>query len=168
MDNTAKITELDNASIEGLEEVFAEVAPQGPTKSDPQGIPPAEAAEKLGVSERTVLKRLRKGTLKGFKAQSKYGLKWFVLSDQVPEVVHGTTQDGPEEDPQADLSTQDFLIEDLKSRNRELEEKIYSLTFRNGYLESKLEERESTIKLLEDKSNSSWFLRTWRWFIGSS
>jgi hypothetical protein len=84
-------------TVEGLEHVFVDVidtdisqgipakdqgtpaeTPQGiPAENEaiPQGIPVEDAAKLLGTSPRAVIKRLQKGTLKGFKVPSSLTLK---------------------------------------------------------------------------------------------
>lgn len=53
-------------------------------------------------------------------------------------------------------------LHDLSRRRRELEELTLTLSNRNGWLESKLEEREQHIKLLADHQKRPWWKRLFR------
>ena len=59
----------DPADTTGLDDFFAAVVkegrPQGLPEELPQGVPVELAASRLGLTDRAVLKRLRRGTLKG-------------------------------------------------------------------------------------------------------
>jgi predicted RNase H-like nuclease (RuvC/YqgF family) len=58
------------------------------------------------------------------------------------------------------------LLEELRSRNSELETKLQAASWRNGYLESKLEERDIQIKLLTDSQQKpSWWQRFKAFFV---
>lgn len=51
---------------------------------------------------------------------------------------------------------------------KQLQEQVQAASYRNGYLESKLEEREKDIKLLTDSQHkSSWWSQFSRWFFKS-
>lgn len=131
-------------------------------------IPVEVAAQHLGMSTSGILKRLRKGSLAGFKVPSKRGEKWFVRYEAPSQgvlnsakeslVVNEGVLDCPEESSEVALdltkesseepTLDQALLDDLKRRNTDLEAKLQAASWRNGYLESKLEDRENQIKLL--------------------
>lgn len=217
------VQQEDPATTEGLDELFQEGLSVGlpPGVLDveeglPEGVPVSDAATILGVTERAVLKRLRRGTLKGFKVAAKRGKKWLVSRDELQDYDEGVldVEEGlPEEVPVADagvLSPESHgqstfiseltsetgystgvlieeegvpvadagvpssgspdlidLVNQLQSSLDKANEQLQSACFRNGYLESKLEEREREIKLLTDsQSKSGWWVRFTKWFFG--
>ncbi|HEY9868271.1 MAG TPA: helix-turn-helix domain-containing protein [Candidatus Obscuribacterales bacterium] len=141
------------ASVEGLDHVFVDVVdaevcqgtpseegipqeiPEGdPMESQeiPQGIPVQEAAKLLGTSPRAVIKRLQKGTLKGFKVPSKFGNKWLVDPQGIPAEEQGIPQEIPEGTPtQIPQGVPVEIVQELLA-------KVEALTYRNGYLEAQL------------------------------
>lgn len=129
----------------------------------PEGIPVDEAARILGTSSRAVIKRLQKGTLAGFKVPSKFGDKWLVDPKGLPVDSEGTPQEIPQGVP-ADKqnSPQGVPVEIVQ----ELMRKIEALTYRNGYLEAQLAEKETHIKLLTDSQHNkeSRWMRFRSWF----
>jgi hypothetical protein len=155
-------------STDGLDDLFdAEVVPGstgdsmvGPT----DGIPVEEAATALGLSVKTVKDRLRKGTLTGFKKRDRFGEKWMVC---LGTDYHATEPDyqvvpGPTEPvmPSAEMRA---LLAVLESKDRELQ----AASFRNGYLEAQLAERDQQLKLLTDSQHQSkWWHKVRSWFAG--
>lgn len=171
-------------ATDGLEELFLPGLPQEVPGGLPEGVPVNEAAEKLGLTERAVLKRLRRGTLKGFKISSKRGEKWLVSSSEVaagvpeaspvlpipvlglPHSDEGLPEGAPEFDrglPSNSYNEIERLLDlvtDLQSKLDKAQEQLQSASFRNGYLESKLEDKEHQIKLLTDSQHkASWWAR---------
>ena len=74
----------------------------GTTSDTPDSLSLAEAAARLGVSERTILRRIEKGTIKGYKVDAERGQVWRVLlagmtdtQDKEPSVVSVTTDNKP-------------------------------------------------------------------------
>ena len=55
---------------------------------------------------------------------------------------------------------------DLSARELRLMDQLNALTYRNGYLESKLEEREKEVQLLTDSQHKrGWWARFASWFV---
>ena len=68
-----------------------------PTSAEPaEAVPVENAARALGHSLNALKKQLRKGTIKGFKQQTKHGEKWFVDASEIPSVCEPvpTSADG--------------------------------------------------------------------------
>lgn len=176
-----------SVTVEGLDHVFvdvidAEVSPGMPSEEQgtpqeipegtpiqsreiPQGIPVEEAAKLLGTSARAVIKRLQKGTLKGFKAPGKFGDKWLVDPEGIPSEQQGAPQEIPEGVPiQSREIPQGVPVEIVQ----ELLAKVEALTYRNGYLEAQLAEKDVHIKLLTDSQhkNPGWWHQFCSWVKG--
>lgn len=182
------------ASVEGLDELFSKGLPLGL----PEGVPVETAAIALGLTDRAVLKRLRRGTLKGFKVPSKFGEKWLVSVEGLPvlpsvglplssqEVTELEIEEVPvvelglpcsELVPQSkiqgvpDSNSQEIdqlidIVADLQSKLDKANERLQGATYRNGYLESKLEEREKQILLLTDSQHKpGWWAKFSSWFF---
>lgn len=137
-----------------------------------------EASKQLGLSPRTILRRLQKGTLPGCKVAGQFGLEWRVKLTQqevsavqaIEAVEVGPGQHNQTEQDKPGLTSRDqsdMLIGELRQRIRDLEDKLEGATYRNGYLESKLEQRDEKIKLLTDSQHKrSGWSRFWIWFTG--
>ena len=194
----------DPADTTGLDDFFAAVVkegrPQGLPEELPQGVPVKLAASRLGLTDRAVLKRLRRGTLKGFKTKTKYGEKWLVLTEELPEELPGgslavvpsiaspeqfqETGDSPVPVPgdsqfiivddkglppvqSLELDRLCDLVADLQVRLDRANQQLQGANFRNGYLESKLEDKEQQILLLTDRQNKQgWWANFSAWFLG--
>ncbi len=142
-----------------------------------------EAARRLGISTRAVIKRLKTGTLQGFRDDYKPRAEWRIYwkepgSEPIGSGSLGGTNKGTSEpagsskdNPEAQASEMDssYLV-DLNTR---LLEQIQALTYRNGYLESQLSEREKDIierdeimKLLTDSQHKpGWLAKFSSWFF---
>ena len=59
------------------------------------------------------------------------------------------------------------LVADLQERLDKANQQLQGATFRNGYLESKLEDKEQQILLLTDRqTKQSWWANFSAWFLG--
>lgn len=180
---------LITATTEGLEDLFepevvaaTQVLPKQGLPSDHQGLAVEEAANALGVSARTVIKRLRKGTLAGFKVQDKFGDKWVVSPEAIsgaplveveqgPGAPHHSHEDGPGPThvgpgEHHDLSMQ-RLLDIVERQSKELQ----AAHWRNGHLETRVADLEEQtriqndhIKLLTDSQHKTgWWVRFTKW-----
>ncbi len=169
---------IEPASIEGLEDLFGERLPV----EVPKGVPADEAAVRLGLTVRAVLKRLRRGSLKGYKAPMKHGEKWFVLLEELPEGVLVQAAEVPLDRLEVPLNCEELpqevldgagkfleMIEGLQTKLDVANNQLQAASFRNGYLEAQLDTERQQVKLLMDSQhNASCWHRTWQWFIGTS
>lgn len=197
MSESAKKIELDPITLDGMAEVF-DLEPVTEGTAEPvtctqepitgasrscSGVPVEQAAILLGSSINAVKKRLRKGTLSGFKLETKHGAKWFVdhsevepskalVTDALEPVTEGTA--GPVTNAVAHVThTGEPVTQDLIDRIRDLESKLEGASFRNGYLAAENEGlkaiigvKDSHIKLLTDSQhNANSWKRFWSWFI---
>jgi hypothetical protein len=125
----------------------------------------SEAAIRLGVSERTIQRRISKGLLRSQKDEQG---KVFVYCPTVSDTISVETR---QDTTSADSVGQSNFVSDTMSDNdrlwqlvREQASKLEALTTRNGYLQAMLEERESEIKLLTDSQHKQpWWRRLTSW-----
>lgn len=189
MSEPAAEIKVDPVSTEGLEDVFAtSEASESPDRgaehtsevfgSSREVITTEEAAQRLGISARAVINRLKAGTLAGQRVEGKYRTEWRIFweprntSEQVPEITVGTSdhseeasEDGVESFGSVPKSGEALSL--VLGQNRQLMEQVNALTYRNGYLEAKLEERNMSIKLLTDSQRKGgWWVRFCSWFVG--
>ena len=159
----------DTVSIVGLDDVF--VTPeqeastvQGTVDSDDFTVD--EAAALLGVSVKTVRRRLNNGKLDGYKISGINGPEWRVKTSAVDNVpgqpvptvqAMGIVQGTPDKNAETGLDT--ALVKELLS-------KLEILTYRTGYLEAQLASRDEEIKLLTDNSRPNWWHRFSNWMLG--
>ena len=198
----------DLASTKGLEEFFEPLATLGQTTSDlaianpgqaqatPDqiGLEIEQAAKLLGVSNRTILRRLQKKTLEGFKINGPFGPEWRVsekalttlgnplatLGQATPDLAIATRgqprttpiqlvlhdiDEGEAELAQKDsANSQAFTTTNIDVADLLL--KLEGASYRIGYLESKLEEKNSQIKLLTDSQRKpGWWAKFSSWFF---
>lgn len=134
----------------------------------------SEAAKHLSVSEKTILRRLQKGALTGYKQSGQFGLEWRVhrtpqdrtfasvevVQDRTAQDIQFFDQGGQ------DSPGQNLLIEQQREEIAQLRKQIEGAIYRNGYLEAKLEERENAIKLLTDSQHKpGWWTKFSTWFF---
>jgi len=122
------------------------------------GMTPAEAAALLGISERTVQRRLKQGALQGYKLDTGRGEVWrVVLGDMTaratkpPDVMAVTT-------PGVDVTTPDIaefahaVIDELRQEYRDelehLRRENQQLAGQLGFTQAKLQEAERTMAIL--------------------
>lgn len=187
---------IEHASTEGMDALFDGSVPGSAQENQVEelGLEPCstsavevvstdEAARRLGISTRAVIKRLKTGTLHGFRDDDKPRAEWRIYwkepgSEPVGVGSFRGTGKGTSEpvgsstdNPEAQVSEMgsSYLV-DLNTR---LLEQIQALTYRNGYLESQLSEREKDIierdekmKLLTDSQHKpGWWAKFSSWFF---
>src|SRR5919202_5304631 len=110
-----------------------------------------EAAERLGISERTMLRRVKKGVVKAYKAETPRGPVWRVILDgngAVPDsgAVHHDSSAVP---AMAD-ALQDALdlAAQLQRENAAIVSRNEQLAGQVGFLQAKLQDAERQIALL--------------------
>ncbi len=189
------------ASTEGLEEFFEPLATTGQATPDlaiaipyqPQATPVhvgleiEQAAKLLGVSNRTILRRLQKKTLEGFKINGPFGPEWRVSEKALTTLSQPLTTLGQATPVQPHATPVHLVLHDIEERESELEQqdsansqaltttnidiadlllKLEGASYRIGYLESKLEEKNSQIKLLTDSQHKpGWWAKFSSWFF---
>lgn len=129
-----------------------------------------EAAIRLGVSERTIQRRITRGQLATEKdAAGRVYVTCPTQSDTVSvNVGQSSGTDGHPSDSvgrNESKSDQDQLWEMVRSQAA----KIEALTARNGWLESQLHERQEDIKelklLTDSQHKRGWWARFGSWFV---
>jgi excisionase family DNA binding protein len=169
-------------ATEGLEEIFevreldasqdANQMSDGSSvrEQDANMLSVEEAAERLGVSIRAVQKRLKKGTLTGRKEKTIHGERWLIdvreldASQDANRMSDGSSVREQDANP---VRLNANLDEDRDGLIKEMQAKIEALTWRNGYLESQLENQREHIKLLTDSQHQpSRWAGFKKWFLG--
>lgn len=182
-------TPIDAVSVSGLEHVLE----GGDMLSPGEMSPPDLAGEiwtvetairNLGITKRTVLRKLKSGELKGRKVNGPYGLEWRitppdrsgdigsdrVTGDMSPGVSHVVTTLTTSDYSQPDL-VEEFRkqILELKAENQSLQKELQGANWRNGYLESQTEIKDQQIRLLTDSQHKpSWWAKLSSWFLKPS
>lgn len=189
MSESAKEIEFDPKSIEGLEDLLS-----GPdravTGSDSAGPDPInlgpdqwwtlpEATKALGVNERTLRRWIKRGKIEARKVQGTYGEEWRIKpgpeSDCTldstgpdkpdPDLHRPATPDSPDLVPELTITKIRLAL--IEQENQALKQQLQGATYRNGYLEGKLEERDREIKLLTDSQHKAGrWQRFCSWFMG--
>lgn len=133
-----------------------------------------EASNNLGISIATVRRKLAKSELSGYKVQGQNGPEW--------RIIH-PAQIGEHPAQIGEYPAQDVIMIEAEAAEdpgteqltRELLAKLEVLTYRNGYLEAQLAERQKEvelhqeqIKLLTDSQHRrGWWSKFASWFMGS-
>ena len=152
----------------------------------------SEASKHLQVSAITIRRRLQKGELEGSKIQGPNGPEWRIKPcildpDQIRfnasdhDLEHDHAQDDNPDPPElAQTLISDkpdpsqMVIDSLLKRISDLEHSLtasqsnlQSASWRNGYLESKIQNQEEQLKLLMDSQHKSGkWARFKAWFFG--
>jgi hypothetical protein len=189
MSDTARDYQIvDAATTDGMDELFdgSELGSVTQNQVEEPGSEPCgtsaveivstdEAARRLGISARAVIKRLKTGSMQGFRDESKPRAEWRIYWKELgselggtgsfERTFHGTaepagsfkgTSNGTKEpvgssesiQEQQALANNSFYVFQL---NKQLLEQLQELTHRNGYLESQLTEREKDIAERDEK-----------------
>lgn len=184
--------------VEAVEE-FTDFFHPGPTQvvthptlqsvADPAqaGVSLEEASRLLNLHVDTLKKRLRKGTLKGFKVQEKFGEKWFVSAEELPVPTQSVTHPTYEAvaDPTQAVTHPTFeavadpaqlspalerLITSLEKKDAVIENQAHQLRAAGDvimYLRTQLEDKDTQLKLLTDgQHKAGWWVRFCSWFVG--
>lgn len=183
MSDTARdYQQLDPASTEGLAELFADHENHQESTDSRLILTVAEASVHLRKPISTIYRRVKAGkfeTLQGDDGVLRIALPadnfnenqvitTFSIDEKQKSQLILIGSQGPESDNHsvnlAQAAELDRLIELLAEKDRKLE----AATYRVGYLESRLEDRESQIKLLTDSQHKGgWWARFSSWFFGS-
>lgn len=151
---------LDPASTDGIDHLFEATEPKEPSSQHLvdgsvldlassehiEVISTEDAAKRLGISPRAIVKRLTKGTLEGEKVAGKFRTEWRVF-------WRGSAQGGTSEEQFRPSSEHQTIIcnpveeEPLSSP---LMARMEALLYRNGYLEAQLEAERTKLLMLPD------------------
>lgn len=184
MDALSGVLSRDLATVDGLEDVFESVGADvmsvtGDTQSTHDTTIDSvrvwslqEAADNLGLSTRTILRKLKTGSLHGSKVMGANGPEWQITPlDTTPmtqtivrasvKAVTGDTQST--RDTTHDIMSQ-ALLKVIESQAEQLKAASEVIM----YQRSQLEDRDSQIKLLTDSQHrQSWWRRFGYWLTGS-
>jgi hypothetical protein len=156
------LEELLQETLDLPEEATASVAAESEIEAlesepAPEPIPLEAAAFLLGLPASEVKEQIREGTRRGFKTKSKKGKRWFVDRAELEGLsTQLTTQNSTVcllEEVSSDVCEQASPADQLEKQLdwiRELHSKVESLTYRNGYLEGQLAEKDEQLKLITD------------------
>ncbi|MCC7531961.1 MAG: helix-turn-helix domain-containing protein [Candidatus Melainabacteria bacterium] len=189
MSEPAQEIKFDPSSVEGMDDLLSgpDLAPPGSDKSGPGLLSPdlahwwtlPEATTALGVNERTLRRWIKRDKIEARKVQGTYGEEWRIKPGSPTDCPPVTTGPDKSDPAPARPATPDspVLVPDLletkirlalmEQENQQLKQQLQGATYRNGYLESKLEERDNAIKLLTDSQHKrNGWSRFWSWFSG--
>lgn len=170
-----EVFEIDTSVIEGSDQPNSTVRSFAPV-----GLTIKQASEHYGLAIPTIRLKIKTGEIPATKVNGPKGPEWRVF----PEGVPADEGKGEITDSQPDSTVVEALYEAdrrvaegfhqanmnvaaLIKSNQELISKLEAVTYRNGYLEAQLSEKESQIKLLTDSQhNAGWWGRFCSWFVG--
>lgn len=168
---------LDPASTDGIDDLF-DVMPgldivTPDSKPGPDVISPgswwtlAEAVTHLSVNEKTLRRWIKQGKVTAIKVQGARGEEWRIEPGQVRTSLEsqkpGLDIVSPDiiitsQSQAIDIDTEQVIelrvrLEIFERENQQLKEQLQGATYRNGYLEARLEGKEQEIKLLTDSQH---------------
>jgi len=111
-----------------------------------------EAATRLGISERTVRRRLHRGELEGRQVPTPQGPAWRIRLDTLPPLTHG--HDGVRADG-ADLAAALRIIGEQQTQLREQAQQLLQLAGQVGYVQAQLQQRDEQLKALTAPTEAS-------------
>lgn len=185
MGDPALEVSADHLTVDGLEHVLeagdtggdlssGDITAPGDTGGETWTLD--DAARLLGVTKRTVLRKLKNGELTGYKVPGPFGQEWRIHpgdkggdkgDDQSPATASpGDLGVSPPVSPLVEELRRQ--VNELKSENQSLQKELQAASWRNGYLESRVENQEVQMKLLTDSQHKpgrwarfcSWFNRS--------
>lgn len=174
----------DHLTVEGLEHVLKTGDTGGdlsPGDSMAPGDPPGDmwtlddATRQLGVTKRTVLRKLKNGELAGYKVPGPFGQEWRIYPGDKSGDTAGDLS--PAIESPGDLGVSPPVpslveelrrqVNELKSENQSLQKELQAASWRNGYLESQVQSQDMQIKLLTDSQHKvGWWRRFCSWALG--
>ena len=111
-----------------------------------------EAAERLGVSERTVLRRIQKGMLPAYKIETPHGQAWRITLDSTPDSASPAAPAPPAKvSVRGDTHETQALLKLLEDERRErgaLVQRNEQLAGQVGFLQAKMQDQDRQIALL--------------------
>lgn len=151
---------LDPASTDGIDDLFEATEPKEPSSQHFfdgsvldlassehfEIISTEDAAKRLGISPRAIVKRLTKGTLEGEKVAGKFRTEWRVFWRSSAQGGTNKEQFSPGSEPQSIICNP---VEE-EPRFSPLMARMEALLYRNGYLEAQLEAERTKLLLLPD------------------
>lgn len=186
MSEAARDSNATNATTtEGLDHLFEADLADVQTAASPlvdvadahvHAITLNEAAQKLGITRRSALRLIQEGKLDA--AKDGHG-QWLVKTDSIDRRLRGRLKANAHvSDIHVDMDDvhvqvgPDVQFDGQQAIMKELLAKVEALTFRNGYLESQLHERErdifeqqQQIQLLTDSQHKpGWWARFAKWW----
>lgn len=187
MGDSAEKLAADHLTVAGLEHVLEAddtCNDLSPGDRPATGDPPSEmwtlemAMRHLGVTKRTVLRKLKTRELTGYKVPGPYGHEWRIYPGDSPDDTASDlsppalTPGDPEESPGVTVLVEELRrqITELKSENQALQKALQGANWRNGYLESQVQSQTEQIQLLTDSEHSHrrWWHRFMPYFNSSS
>lgn len=185
MDALSKVLSTDLATVDGLDNIFEAVSTDvmAVTSDTPSTLDTTadtvrtwslqEAADNLGLSTRTVLRKLKTGSLHGHKIMGTNGPEWRITPLDTEPLTQATVKSSVKAVTSDKQSTQDTphdtmaqaLLKVIESQAEQLKAASEVIM----YQRSQLEDRDSTIKLLTDSQHKpSWWRRFGTWLTGRS
>ncbi len=168
MAKSEQLKNLDIASIEGLEDVFTssvEISTVDTGQIDDPGWSLTEAAETLGVTERTIRRWIKQRRIPAWKVDGPRGPEWRIHRGSNLDTVDIT----PDHFKSTVVNRQETtslieLVKELQDKLNDAQDQLKGASYRNGYLESQVESyknelhsQKETIKLLTDSHHKpSW------------
>lgn len=124
-----------------------------------------EAAEALGLSEKTVRRRIKDGTLKADQTPGKYGVEYRItdLEDVLPLDKSLDMDKGQDMDTGLEKAVDTTLVKALDII-KALQEKNERLAAQVGFLQAQVLELDNKVRLLtEHKRRRPWWQRVLWW-----
>ncbi len=157
----------DYLTVDGLEEIFVESEPAAQPlreghETAARGLTFKEACDFFGLKATALRVRIKSGEISAEKVEGVNGPEWRIYPTQHPRhpfAQIATPLRGPEPDKLL------MMVQDLQAKLDAANHQLQAASFRNGYLESQLQERVEDIKLLTDSQHKRGrWSRFWFWF----
>lgn len=172
-------------SLNGLDDVFEidntviERSDQADMTVD-SGLNIKQASEHYKLAVPTIRLKIKTGDIPAKKINGPKGPEWRIFPNGIPTLADNTAVVDFEDDGRVieALCEPDTTVAEgfhqahinlaaLIKSNQELVSKLEAVSYRNGYLEAQLAEKESQLKLLTDsKQSSGRWDRFCRWLLG--
>lgn len=143
------------------------------------GLTIKQASDHYRLAVPTIRLKIKTGEIPATKVNGPKGPEWRVFPDGVPATFSKVDINDSQPDStftegfcEADRTVAEGFhqaninLATLIKSNQELISKLEAVTYRNGYLEAQLAEKETQIKLLTDTRRKGWWGRFCSWALG--
>jgi hypothetical protein len=170
MNDQALQSQSDLLTAEGLEDLFVDDATLAQPSRNPcvtlsqGGLTFKAACDYFELKPTALRMRIKSGEIAADKISGANGPEWRIYPDKPAQPLRdpSATVALPLHNPDGNKFLE--IIQDLQNKLDNANQQLQAASFRNGYLESQLQERDKEIKLLTDSQHKNWWTRLQSWF----
>ena len=165
MNDPALQPKNDSLAAEGLEDLFIDDVTVAQPSHNPcaalaqGGLTFKAACDYFGLKPTALRLRIKSGDIAADKINGANGPEWRIYPDKPAQPLRdpSATVALPLHNPDSNKLLE--IVQNLQNKLDNANQQLQAASFRNGYLESQLQERDKEIKLLTDSQHKNWWTR---------